>query len=396
MKTLRDIKYLKDVRVLVRVDFNVPVNIPAGMSLKDAVVVDDYRIRAALPTIEFLRGKGAKVILMSHIESPDGEKSSLEPVAKKLVELGVPVIFCKDYRKAASAIEAINSGNKDVGGVAGSCILLENLRQFPGEKVNDAKFAAELSSLADIYVNDAFPVCHREHASVVGVSKLLPSYAGLQLEREIFNLSKAFKPAHPFVFVLGGAKFETKIPLLEKFLQSADNIFIGGALANDFFKAKGYEVGKSLVSEGVMNGSLDFSKYVQGEKIVNVKIMIPVDVVNEAHETKMANNVSANDKIVDVGQVSMDLLRVKISEAKFVLWNGPLGLYEDGYQDATLELAKMIAENTSAVSMVGGGDTVAAIANLGLQDKFTFISTGGGAMLDFLARGTLPGIEALK
>ena len=392
MKTLSDIKYLKDVKVLVRVDFNVPVKVYRGIFGKKAVITDDYRIRAALPTIEFLRNKGAKIILMSHIESPDGEKSSLEPVARKLVELGVPVTFCKDYRKAASLIEAMNSGDGSVGG----CLLLENLRQFPGEKANDPKFSSELASLADIYVNDAFPVSHREHASVVGVPKLLPSYAGLQLEREISNLSQAFTPAHPFVFILGGAKFETKIPLLEKFLQTADTIFVGGALANDFFKAKGYEVGKSLVSAGVADGSLDLSKYVKNGKIVNEKIMIPVDVVNEAHEMKMVDAVSVNDKIVDVGQASMDLLGAKISEAKFILWNGPLGLYEDGYQDATLEIAKMIAGVSGVVSIVGGGDTVAAIANLDLQDKFTFISTGGGAMLDFLAKGTLPGIEALK
>lgn len=376
MKTLKDIEYLQGVRVLVRVDFNVPV--------RDGVVVEDYRIRMALPTINFLRLRGAKVILISHIESPDGEKSTLEPVASALENLGVPVTFFKKTRHIYDAVHDLDQK---------TCVLLENLRQFPGEKENDKSFAEELASLADIYVNDAFSVSHRAHASVVGVPKLLPSYAGLQLEKEITNLSKAFKPAHPFVFILGGAKFDTKLPLLEKFSKSADTIFIGGALANDFFKAKKYEIGRSLTSDGDIN----LSKYLK-----DPKILIPKDIVNEAHETKDAESLSPEDKIMDAGSSSMEILREKIKTAGFVLWNGPLGLYEGGYQGATLELAKMIAESSEKrppgqelISIVGGGDTLAAISTLGLQQKFTFVSTAGGAMLDFLAQGTLPGIDAL-
>ena len=370
MKNLHDIEYLQDVRVLVRVDFNVPI--------KNGMVADDYRIRMALPTIEFLRSKGAKVVLMSHIEVKDGEKATLEPVARQLVTLGVPVTFCKNFVNAFDDVNDLTSGG---------CILLENLRLFPGEKTNDPKFAKELASLGDIYVNEAFSASHREHASIVGVPSIIPGYAGLQLEREVLQLSKAFNPSHPFLFILGGAKFETKIPLLEKFVKEADTIFVGGALANDFYKAKGYEVGKSLVSEK----NVDISKYLNDTKIV-----VPSDVVDEDHKTFSAGQLSSDQKIMDAGPESINALREKVDSASFVLWNGPLGLYEAGYKDATLAVAKMIsARGRNITSIVGGGDTLAAIATLGVQDEFTFVSTAGGAMLDFLAQGTLPGIEAL-
>ncbi len=383
MKTIRDIEYLRDVRVLVRVDFNVPV--------RDGVVVEDYRIRMALPTINFLREAGAKVILISHIESPDGENSTLEPVANTLNSLGVPVIFHKKTTHVYDAVQEIGSG---------TCILLENLRQFPGEKKNDKKFAQELASLADIYVNDAFSVSHREHASVVGVPKILPSYAGFQIQRELEQLSQAFRPTHPFVFILGGAKFETKFSLLERFIKSADTVFIGGALANDFYKAKGYELGNSLVS-----GDVDLSKYMKevGDSLEHSgKIIISPDIVTEANIVKPANALLAEEKIMDSGPQGIEILKDRLSKAKFVLWNGPLGLYEGGYQGATLDLAKIIAEvndtrtdGDKLISIVGGGDTLAAISKLGLQDRFTFVSTAGGAMLDFLANETLPGLKVL-
>ena len=384
MKTLSDIEYLKDVRVLVRVDFNVPI--------AKGKVVNDYRIRMALPTINFLREKGAKVVLMSHLEVAEGEENTLEPVVSVLVKLGVPVTFVKNIRSATDAIAKLT---------AGSCLLLENLRQFEGEKANDPQFAKELASLGDIYVDDAFSVCHRKHASVVGVPKLLPSYAGLQIQNEIEHLSKAFQPEHPFLFILGGAKFETKLPLLERFIRIADNVFVGGALANDFFKAKGYEIGKSLTSAT----DFDFSKYFS-----NPGLMLPVDAVvasgamdddgakgADTKSVKPVDSIGKNEKIMDAGPKSLELLKAKIDAAKFILWNGPLGLYEGGYCDATLEVAKMIAARSGKViSMVGGGDTLAAIATLGLEDKFTFVSTAGGAMLDFLANGSLPGIDALN
>ncbi len=374
MKTLSDIHHLQGVKVLVRADFNVPI--------KNGEVADDYRMRMALPTIDFLRKKKAKIILVSHLESADGGNPSLEPVARKLEKLGSKVIFVKDWKNAHEVIE-----NELVGG---ECVLLENLRFFEGEKDNDPKFAKQMASLADIYVNEAFSVSHREHASIVSVPKLIPSYAGIQLEREVMALSKAFNPAHPFLFILGGAKFETKLPLLSKFLSIADDVFVGGALANDLFKAKGYETGISLLSKG----GVDLTEFLN-----NPKLMIPTDIVTQNKEIKAADQVSKMDKIMDAGPKSIELLKQKINAAKFILWNGPLGLYEDGYRGPTLDLAKLIAgasEGSGTESIVGGGDTLAAISSLGLQDKFTFISTGGGAMLDFLAQGTLPGIEALK
>lgn len=373
MKTVRDIEYFDGVKVLVRVDFNVPI--------KNEAVVDDFRIRAILPTIDFLKIKGVKIILISHLETIDGDNGSLEPVARYLNKLNCPVLFIKDWK---SAPQIIDNQIKN-----GECVLLENIRFFEGEKKNDPKFAKELASLADIYVNEAFPVSHREHASIVGVPKLLPSYVGLQFEKEVKNISKAFNPTHPFVFILGGAKFSTKLPLIERFADVADTIFIGGALANDSLKARGYNVGESKISDG----TIDISKIVS-----RLNIMLPVDVTIKDRSQKNIKDIGANDCIVDVGARTLELIQEKINQAKFLLWNGPLDSYEDGYVEGTEAVAKMIAEATKkgAESIVGGGDTLAAIMNLAIEDKFTFVSSGGGAMLDFLATGTLPGIDALN
>lgn len=372
MKTLTDIEHLDGVKVLVRADFNVPIS--------NGVVVEDFRIRAALPTIEYLRSRGAKIILISHLEAADGSNGSLKPVIQSLKSLNISVTFVEKIQNARSAIE--NSAN-------GECILLENVRFFEGEKNNDKSFAKELASLADIYVNDAFSVSHRDHASVVGVPQYISGYVGVQFEKEISHLSKAFNPSHPFLFALGGAKFETKLPLLAKFMKTADTVFVAGALANDFFRAKGYEIGKSLVSKG----NIDLSSYIN-----DPKLLLPIDIVNKENQVKNADGLSTDDIILDAGPQTLEILKQKLTEAKFILWNGPLGLYEDGYRKPTLELAKMIGEATlrGAETIVGGGDTLAAIAELGIEEKFTFISTGGGAMLDFLAQGTLPGIEALE
>lgn len=380
MKTLKDIQYLDGVKVLVRVDFNVPI--------KNGKVVDDFRIRAALPTIKYLREKGAVVILMSHLEAADGDNPSLEPAGGRLNELGIETEFVKNYKEIGVMIENVKvQSPKSKENHKGACLLLENLRFFEGEKKNDPKFAQELASLADIYVNDAFSVSHREHASVVGVPQFLPSYAGLQMESEITNLSQAFNPAHPFLFILGGAKFETKMPLVEKFLPLTDTIFIGGALANDLLKAKGKEVGTSKVS----SLPIDLSKIISNPKIFSC---VDVAIANEG--TKDVDHIEADDVISDIGTKSVELLKEKIAAAKFILWNGPFGIYEKGFTWGTEECARLISENESATKIVGGGDTLAAIAKLGVEDKYSFVSTGGGAMLDFLAQGTLPGIEVLK
>ena len=372
MKTLADIPNLKGVKVFLRADFNVPI--------KNGAVMDDFRIRAALPTIEYLCSRGARLVIASHIEVPEGEKSTLEPVAGVLAKLGTTGTFVRDYRKAYEASESLKDGE---------CILLENLRTWDGEKKNDPKFAEELASLADIYVNDAFPVSHREHASVVGVPKLLPGYAGLQFQKEVENLSRAFNPSHPFLFILGGAKFDTKMPLLTKFLNIADSIYIGGAIANDFFRAKGYEVGQSTLS----NGEFDV-KPLLGE----AKITLPYDVVTQTREVKSPSAGTATDNFLDIGPASVVQLKEKIAAAKFILWNGTLGYCEKGFSEGTNEIARALAAATArgATSIVGGGDTVAALSVIGLDDAFSFVSTAGGAMLDFLAQGTLPGIEALK
>lgn len=373
MKTIRDIEHLDGVKVLVRCDFNVPV--------RNGKVVDDFRLRIALPTIKYLYEKGAKVILISHLETNEGDAASLKPVADHFNSLGTPVIFIDNYRNTHQIVETF---------VEGACIvLLENLRTLAGEKNNDDKFAAELASLADIYVNEAFPVSHREHASIVSVPRHLPSYAGFHFEKEVENLSKTFNPARPFVFILNGAKFETKIPLLNKFLNIADTVFVGGALATDFFKQKGYEVGNSLVSKSEIN---------LAEASRNPKLLLPVDVMDEDKKIWLPEGFPPGKRIVDFGPKTLEILEEHLSDAKFVLWNGPTGIYEEGFNQMTEDLARFVAARTEKglISVVGGGDTVAALQKLNLIDKLTFVSSGGGAMLDFLAKGTLPGIEALN
>lgn len=373
MKTISDIEHLDEVKVLVRVDFNVPI--------KNNKVVDDFRIRLALPTIKYLLSRNAKVVLISHIESINSSEQSLKPIGDCLNSIGIPVMFVKQLKDAYRSIEKLDKGQ---------CLLLENIRLQKGEKENDKKFAKELASLTDIYVNEAFSVSHREHASIVGVPEYIPSYVGLHFAKEIEGLSKAFHPPHPSLVIVGGAKFDTKMPLIKKFTDIANAIFVGGALANDIFKEKGYEIGRSSVS---MNRSGDITNFAE-----NPLIFLPCDIVNEEREIKNLDDIKSSDKIVDAGPKTLEELKNKINKANFILWNGPLGLYEDGYKQPTLELATMIAGATGrgAHTIVGGGDTLSAIAELGIYDQFSFVSSGGGAMLDFLATGTLPGIQALK
>jgi 3-phosphoglycerate kinase len=306
---------------------------------------------------------------------------SFKPVNERIVKLGMPCTFIEDYKIAHSYIEE-KMKNGDV-------VLLENLRFYEGEKNNDMAFARQLASFGDMYVNEAFPSSHREHASIFSVPKLIPSYAGLQLEKEVEHLSRTFNPPRPFVFILNGAKFETKLPLLKKFLEIADTVFVGGALANDFFKQKGYELGTSLVSAG----NIDLSQYAS-----NTKLLLPIDVMDEKKQIWLPEGFPKDGKIVDAGPKTMAMLKEKIAGARFVLWNGTIGLYELGYNKGTEDLAKCIAENTKRglMSVVGGGDTVAALEDMKLTQDFTFVSSGGGAMLDFLAKGTLPGIQALN
>lgn len=340
---------LKGKKVLVRVDFNVPV--------KGDEVVDDYRIVRALPTINFLREAGAKLLLISHIETKDVDVPTLKPVYDYLSKL-FPLSFVEDIDTPTE----------------GDIVLFENIRRYEGEKKNDQEFSKKLAALADMYVNDAFAVSHREHASVVGVPQYLPSYAGLLLSDEIKHLTVE-DSKHPFLFILGGAKFETKLPLIEKFLDKADKIFVGGALANDLLKLKGIDVKESLLSTADI--SID-------HLLSNPKIAVPEDFIWNEEGTG----------IMDAGPKTIESLKTDIADAKYILWNGPLGNYEKGYKEGTISLSKLIGAS-EAESVVGGGDTLASIKELNLMDEFTFISTGGGAMLELLLKGTLPGIQAL-
>lgn len=382
MKYLRELQELKGVKVLLRVDFNVPVEETAAGTR----VVDDFRIRAILPTLQLLKDRGAKAILVSHIEK-DGDPS-LEPVAthaqKFFAEKGISLRFVKNWRNAQKEIEGLQDGE---------CILLENIRLNEGEKKNDVKFAKELASLADIYVNEAFSVSHREHASVSAVTKFIPSYAGLLLEKEINNLSTAFSPDRPFLFILGGAKFDTKLPLIQKFMKIADKVFVGGALAHNFFKEKGLALGTSLVSPENFN---------LGDYLKDPKLTLPTDAIAKDSKGEgsiiAVEKVAENQSILDAGPETIEALRKLINSSKYILWNGPLGSYEDGYVEPTHELARMLALATKkgAKTILGGGDTLAAIAELGTESDYTFVSSGGGAMLDYLANETLPGIDALN
>jgi len=357
----------------MRVDFNVP--------MKDGKILDDFRIKASLPTIEYLKKKGAIVILLAHIG--DDGKESLKPVAIRLKKFLPEAHFIESSIFSDETKKIINDLKN------GDVVLLENIRREEGEKKNSPSFARGISRYGDIYVNDAFSVSHRPHASIIGIVKCLPGYAGLQMIDEVDNLSKAFNPKHPFLFILGGSKFETKIPLIKKFLREADHVFIGGAIANDFFKGKGYEVGTSLVSEGMVQVKPFFK---------NKNLVLPIDVIANKGNTSRnvkPNEVLHDESIVDIGKDTVELLGGLIEKAAFILWNGPLGKYESGFGGSTEKILKLISKS-KANSIVGGGDTVALITKLKLADKIGFVSTGGGATLDFLAKGTLPGIKALK
>ena len=358
MRTVRDIPLFENIPILVSAPLSVPV--------EDGRVMNDYRLRRMLPTIRFLSERGARVILISHIGDQGTE--TLAPVAEALKKLTSGVSFFGETISAGAraAIRALSPGE---------ILVLENLRRNRGEKMNDPVFARELAALADVFVQDSFDTCHRRYASFVSVPKLLPSYAGILLEEEVQELSQALVPKHPALAVIGGAKFSTKEAVLTTLLATYDHVFVGGALANDFLKASGQEVGKSLVSGG------DVSRI--KKLLANPKLVLPVD------------SIIVNETILDHGPGTVALLTALAQKAETILWNGPLGNYENGFTDATDAFARAVVAS-DAHSVVGGGDTIASIEGLGLLPRFSFVSTGGGAMLEFLAHGTLPGIEALE
>ncbi|MBC8262496.1 MAG: phosphoglycerate kinase [Anaerolineales bacterium] len=384
-KTVRDVE-VEGKRILVRVDFNVP--------LTEGRVADDTRIRAALPTINYLLDHGAKVILMSHLGRPKGKVVSelrLDPVAERLAELlGRPVRKLDDCvgPGVASAVAEMRPGD---------VILLENTRFHPGEKSNAPAFARQLASLADIFVNDAFGAAHRAHASVVGVAEYLPSVAGFLMEKEIAILGQALAaPEHPFVAILGGAKISSKIGVIDNLLTRVDGLLIGGGMANTFLKAQGHEVGQSLVEDD----SLDVARETLAR--AGEKLALPVDVVvadrfDAEADSKVVGVSQAPEDwlILDIGPETVELFKRKLAGAKTVVWNGPLGVFEfPRFAEGTFAIARFLAD-LEATTIIGGGDVVAAVGQAGVADKMTHISTGGGASLEFLEGKELPGLAAL-
>lgn len=376
IRTLDDIGDITGKRVLVRVDWNVPVG-------AEGVITDGetWRVYQSMKTVHFLMAAGAKVIVISHIGRDP--KESLKPVYEFLSQHGERDMgFIPKFDPETTPLVIANMANNHA-------VVIENLRSNPGEEASDPVFAQQLAACADIFVNDAFSVSHRNHASVVLLPKLLPSFAGFQFMDELKNLEMMRNPAHPSVVVIGGVKFETKLPVIKLFLEKADTVVLGGALANTLLEARGHAIGASII-DGV--------QLVQDFKN-DEKLLIPVDVVvvdkSGSPKTVSVDAVEATDVIVDIGPQTTDLIKQKIATAQSVLWNGPLGWYEKGYTASSFAIAGALAQS-KGTTVVGGGDTVAALHEREALSHVTFVSTAGGAMLEFLAQGTLPGIEALQ
>jgi 3-phosphoglycerate kinase len=390
-KSVTDME-LKDKRVLVRCDFNVPMN-------DNGEITDDRRIQSALPTIEYIIEQGGKVILMSHLGRPKGEpnpKYSLAPVAKRLSELlNKEVVFAADDEVVGeNAKKAVNEMK------TGDVVLLQNTRFRKEETKNGAEFAKELASLADVFINDAFGTAHRAHASNVGVSEHLPSAVGFLVKKEIEVMGKAMSaPEKPFVAILGGAKVSDKIGVIENLMEKVDTLLIGGGMMFTFLKAKGYNIGKSLLEED----KIDLAKELLAKaEEKGVRLVLPVDTVvakefknDTEFETVSVENIPDDMMGLDIGEESRKLFAEIIKEAKTVVWNGPMGVFEmENFAKGTEAIAKAMAD-ADAVTIIGGGDSAAAVEKTGLQDKMTHISTGGGASLEFFEGKTLPGIAAI-
>ncbi len=390
LNTIRDVD-LKNKRVLIRVDFNVP--------LKEGVVTDATRITAALPTINYiLNQSGTSLVVMSHFGRPKGQKNpdfSMVPVGKKFEELlGRKVKVASDVigpevKKEAESLKA------------GEVLLLENCRFYPQEEANDPDFAKELASFGDIYVNDAFGTAHRAHASTEGVSHYLPSYAGFLIEKEVRFMAPLLEnPEKPFVAIIGGAKVSSKITVLESLAKTCNTIVIGGGMAYTFLKVQGYKVGKSLVEDDFADTAKSFLEAAEKK---GVKVILPVDHICAEAFDENATPVSIDSKDIpenlmgmDIGPKTAELIVIELENAKSVVWNGPMGVFEfASFAKGTEDVAKALA-SSDGTTVVGGGDSVAAINKFGLADKITHVSTGGGASLEFLEGKTLPGIKALE
>ena len=385
-KTIRDID-VNGKKVLVRVDFNVPI--------KDGVVGDDTRIRGALPTIQYLLDHGAAVILCSHLGRPKGEANpaySLKPVAEYLKGLvSNPVYFADDCigesaKKAAAELKP------------GEILVLENTRYYKGEEKNDLELAKGLADLADIYVNDAFGTAHRAHSSTEGVTHFKPGVAGFLLEKEIQYLSSAVEdPKRPFVAILGGAKISDKIGVIKNLLNKADKVLIGGGMANTFFAAQGYEMADSLVQEEAIETAKEILA-AGSDKLVLPVDMVIADAFDNDAKTQIVDtgNVPAGWRVLDIGPKTVELYSKLVADAATVVWNGPMGVFEmPEFAKGTFAVAQAVADS-NAISIIGGGDSVAAIQKSGLAAKVTHISTGGGASLEMLEGIVLPGVAALQ
>ncbi len=388
-KTVKDVD-VRGKRVLVRVDVNVP--------LVDGAVVDDTRVRASLPTLRYLVDHGARVIVVSHLGRPDGApdpRYSLRPVRRTLQRLlGRNVVFVDDI-VGPEAHEAVSRM------VDGEVLMLENVRFDPGEKRNDPEFARALASLADIYVNDAFGAAHRDHASTAGVARILPAYAGLLLAHEVETLTAMLTdPARPFVAILGGSKVSDKFGVIDRLMDCCDTLVIGGGMCFTMLVAKGVDVGDSIVEpEWVDSAKATMAKAEER----GIEILLPVDfVVAEAMEPDAETRIVAREEIpdgmmgLDIGPTTVELFKNAISEARTIFWNGPMGVFEmPPFENGTRQVALAVARNNRAASIVGGGDSVAALKKFDLEERVTFVSTGGGASMQLLEGVPLPGLTAL-
>jgi len=392
-----DIQSIEDVevsrkRVFVRVDFNISFK-------EDATIADDTRILLALPTLKYLLSHNNKIILASHLGRPKGKdlQYSLKPIAKHLQKLlpEYEVILIDDFTSGLGKKQIEEQTDKQI-------VLLENIRFYEGEKKNDSEFAKKLASLADIFVNDAFGALHRAHASTEGITHFIPSYAGLLVKREIEMMSRIVKnPTSPLVAIIGGAKISTKINLLYSLMKKADFILVGGGLANTFLKAQDIAVGKSLVEDEALP---DAKKIFESFENSRCKLLIPEDaIVGNFTDPSIPPSICGNERIpqdlwiLDIGPKTRQAWQPILTGAKTICWNGPVGLFEKNeYRKGTDFIYDEIIKNSQAISVVGGGDTLAAIAGKKDSDKITHISTGGGAMLELLEKETLPGIEALR
>ena len=391
-KTLKDMD-VENKKVLVRVDYNVPIN-------EKGEITDDIRIRSSIPTIEYLLGKNAAIILMSHLGRPKGEPKkefTLEPVAKKLSELlNKDVIFSDDDKVVSETVKKQANALK-----SGQIMLLQNTRYRKEEEKNGEEFAKDLASLAEVYINDAFGTSHRAHASNVGVSKFLPSALGFLVEKEVSIMGKALDdPERPFVAILGGAKVSDKIGVIENLIKKVDAIIIGGGMAFTFLKAKGYEVGKSLLEEDKVELAKELIKKAKAN---GVALVLPIDIVvarefknDTEFKTVAADSIPDDMMGLDIGEETISLFSDVIKEAKTIIWNGPMGVFEmDNFNKGTYAIANAMV-HSGAITIVGGGDSASAVEKAGLADKITHVSTGGGASLELLEGKVLPGIDAIS